>query len=84
MPTSTRCCRRRAFASDLGNLTLASPAVNREKGGKDVAEWTPRLNQCWFAASTIEVRHEYDLTVDQRERAALETILRGCDDFSMR
>ena len=75
--------RRRELASELANLTLASPAVNREKSGRDVAEWTPPLNQCWFAASTIAVRHEYGLTVDQRERDALETILRGCDDLTM-
>ena len=30
---------KRAFASDLANLTLASPSVNRhQKSGKDVAE----------------------------------------------
>ena len=27
------------FASDLDNLTLASPGVNRSKGGKDPSEW---------------------------------------------
>ena len=37
---------KRRFASDLLNLTLASPAVNRsQKGGKDAAEWLPDLNQ---------------------------------------
>ena len=41
---------KRRFASDLLNLTLASPAVNRsQKSGKDAAEWLPDLNHCWFA-----------------------------------
>ena len=34
-----------AFATDLLNLTLASPTVNRyPKSTKDLAEWTPSLN----------------------------------------
>ena len=49
------CTRDRAtrmrFATDLRNLTLASPSVNRHrKGGKDAAEWLPARNRCWFAA----------------------------------
>ena len=33
---------RRRFASDILNLTLASPSVNRsQKSGKDAAEWLP-------------------------------------------
>ena len=38
---------RAEFASDLLNLTLASPSVNRhQKVAKDVAEWLPDLNRC--------------------------------------
>ena len=34
------------FASDLLNLTLAAPAVNRHrKSGKDAEEWMPRMNR---------------------------------------
>ena len=41
---------RRRFASDLLNLTLAAPFVNRyQKKHYDAAEWMPVLNQCWFA-----------------------------------
>ena len=47
------CARDRAvrarFASDLRNLTLAPPRVNRhQKSGKDAAEWLPVRNQCWL------------------------------------
>ena len=36
------------FASDLLNLTLASPRVNRhQKVDNDPVEWLPELNQCW-------------------------------------
>ena len=82
------CARDRAtrarFASDLRNLTLASPRVNRHrKSGKDAAEWLPARNRCWFAARVVEVRRAYDLTIDPREAAVLEQILAQCDSIDM-
>ena len=74
----------RRFASDIVNLTLASPAVNRRKGGKDAAEWLPDLNRCWFASRVVEVRQKYGLTIDQREHNVLESILSGCTSTEMR
>ena len=42
------------FASDLLNLTLASPSVNRhQKSDNDAAEWFSDLNQCWYVDRTI-------------------------------
>ena len=73
-----------AFASDLLNLTLASPAVNRHrKGAKDVADWTPARNACWFVARTLEVRRRYGLTIDRREAVAAENVLRNCASTEM-
>ena len=75
---------RRRFASDLINLTLASPSVNRhQKSGKDVAEWVPDLNHCWFANRVVEVKERYHLTIDESERDALESILSGCTSTEM-
>ena len=75
---------KKRFASDLLNLTLASPEVNRhQKSGKDAAEWLPDLNQCWFAGRVVQVRQEYELTIDETEAAALETILSGCSSVDM-
>ena len=72
---------RRRFARDLDNLTLATPALNRnEKGARDAAEWLPERNRCWFAATIVAVRREYDLTIDQREAAVLDAVLKGCSD----
>ena len=68
-----------AFARDLLNLTLAHPRLNRsQKIAKDVAEWTPAVNTCWFAARTLAVRRKYRLTIDRAEAAAVERILTGC------
>ena len=72
------------FASDLLNLTLASPEVNRNlKGAKDAAEWLPDQNQCWFAGRVIAVRLKYDLTIDQREADALDRVLTGCTSTAL-
>ena len=70
---------RRRFATDLLNLTLASPSVNRnQKRARDAAEWLPSQNRCWFAARVIAVRQKYQLTIDQREADALERVLERC------
>ena len=70
---------RTRFSRDLINLTLASPAVNRQqKGARDAAEWLPDQNRCWFAQTSIDVRLAYDLTIDQREADALDRFLAGC------
>ena len=75
---------KKRFATDLRNLTLASPGVNRhQKSGKDAGEWTPRENACWFAGRVLEVKRAYRLTVDRREAAALEQILQGCASTAM-
>ena len=57
------------FASDLLNLTLAAPEVNRcwssGKCAHDAAEWLPPMNKCWFAARVVAVKRKYALTVDR-------------------
>ena len=75
---------RKRFARDLRNLTLASPGVNRhEKSGKDAGEWLPDRNRCWFAGTVLEVKRSYRLSVDAREAAALEAVLRQCPSTAM-
>ena len=75
---------RAQFAKDLRNLTLASPKVNRwQKSGKDAGEWLPERNRCWFAHRVLEVRLAYELTIDGREAAALEQILRACENSEL-
>ena len=75
---------RKTFARDLLNLTLASPSVNRhQKSGKDFAEWRPKLNACWFADRIIKVKAKYNLTIDSREKAALQRTLGACPSLDM-
>lgn len=70
---------RKRFSSDLLNLTLASPTLNRQhKRAYDAAEWMPEINRCWFANRVLQVRLKYGLSIDRREAEALERILSTC------
>lgn len=79
--------KRKQFATDLLNLTLAAPKINRcgaeGKCGLDPAEWMPTENQCWFASRVVEIKTKYGLSVDQSEAQALEAVLAGCTSFEM-
>ena len=75
---------RRQFASDLLNLTLASPSVNRhQKVAKDPAQWLPDLNQCWYVNRVLQVKLEYRLTIDRAEAEAIDLVLDGCQSTEM-
>ena len=75
---------RLRFSSDLTNLTLAGPAVNRyQKIAKDAAEWMPAENKCWYAGRIVSVKRTYALTVDVREALALEHVLAACDGTNL-
>ena len=70
---------RKAFGRDLFNLTLASPSVNRhQKIAKDVAEWLPALNQCWYVNQVVLVKRKYNLTMDQAEASKAQQVLASC------
>ena len=75
---------RKQFASDLLNLTLAGPTVNRQqKSNNDAAEWLPDRNQCWFADRVVRVRQKYGLSIDRSEADALDAVLSGCSSVEM-
>ena len=66
------------IASELDNLTIADPMVNRsQKGARNAAEWRPTHHGAWFAERVIRVKLEYGLTVDTAERDALVALLAG-------
>ena len=70
---------RKAFGRDLLNLTLASPSVNRhQKIAKDVAEWLPALNQCWYVNQVVLVKRKYNLTMNQAEASKAQRVLASC------
>lgn len=73
---------RQRFANDLDTTQLwaVSASSNRAKGDADPADWMPPSEAvyCDYAASWIEVKHTWDLTVDPDEEQALREILGGC------
>ena len=79
--------KRIQFATDLLNLTLAAPEVNRcRTGGKcglEAGEWIPDKNKCWFANRIIEIKGKYELSVDKAEAGALDAILVNCQSLEM-
>ena len=67
--------RKRAFANDALNLTLATSPTNRAKSSYDGAEWSPPQNRCWWAVVNVLVRRKHSLTIDMAERDALEEVI---------
>ena len=75
---------RQAFARDLLNLTLASPNLNRyQKVAKDVAEWLPAMNVCWYVNQVVEVKKKYYLTMDSAEAQKAQEVLSSCTSTDM-
>ena len=74
---------KQRFASDIDNLTLASPGVNRAKSGYDASEWLPKHNQCWYAGQIVTVKKKYELSFDKKEASVLRRILSQCPSTAM-
>jgi hypothetical protein len=78
---------RKQFSTDLLNLTLAAPNVNRcgtgGKCGLDAGEWMPEKNQCWFTNRVVEIKTKYGLSVNKDEASDLEAVLSRCTSFDM-
>lgn len=54
--------------------------VNQAKGDKDPAVWKPPLGSFWcvYASSWIDVKHDWDLSLQPAEKTALEQMLATC------
>lgn len=75
---------RGAYGTDLDNLTLAAPSVNRnQKSDKDPAEWMPENNRCWYVGKWVEIKKKYNLTMDQAEADSVAAVYQECDSFEM-
>ena len=67
-------------------LIAVSASSNRSKGAKAPAGWLPpsTVVHCWYIAAWIDVKHIFDLAIDQAEAAAaLTRTLEGCDDTDL-
>ncbi|KAH7345682.1 hypothetical protein B0J17DRAFT_729067 [Rhizoctonia solani] len=74
--------RRREFANDLDRpqLLAVSAMSNRMKGDKDPSKWMPSNSafRCTYVRAWIQVKHYYELTVDQAEKDKLTTLINNC------
>ncbi|CAE6403491.1 unnamed protein product [Rhizoctonia solani] len=75
--------KRRMFANDLvrPQLIAVTDTVNQAKGDKDPALWMPPLPSyhCTYIRAWIEVKHFYELSVNEAEKTALTNYLSKCE-----
>lgn len=74
--------QREAFANDLDSsqLIAVTDNVNQAKGDKGPEDWKPPVEDYWctYAIEWIDVKHTWELTVQDDEKAALEDMLDSC------
>ncbi|GHA71170.1 hypothetical protein GCM10010372_82770 [Streptomyces tauricus] len=75
--------RREAYANDLDadrSLVAVTARSNRSKSDQDPADWQPPLAdaRCPYATDWVATKLRWQLTVDDRERAALAELAAGC------
>ena len=75
---------RLAFASDYLNLTFAPSWLNRDvKVAKDLAEWLPDANRCWYANRVVMVKRKYGLSMDADEAEVARRLLQSCESVGL-
>lgn len=74
--------RREQFANDLDipQLIAVTDNVNQEKGDQGPESWRPPLTSYWctYAAMWVNVKYNYDLSVNSAEKNSLSSMLSGC------
>ncbi len=66
-----------SYINDEEVLIPTSSKTNREKSDKDITEWKPANNSylCTYAEKQVEIKDKYKLTVTEKEKAELKSIL---------
>ncbi len=74
--------KRAEFANDLvrPQLIAVSRSSNRSKGDQDPSQWKPTNRGYWceYATRWVAVKHYWQLTVTDREKATLREMLGTC------
>lgn len=53
------------------------------KVAKDLADWLPDNNQCWYANRVVAVKRKYGLAMDAKEAEVATQLLASCDSFAL-
>jgi hypothetical protein len=66
--------------TDSRHLIAVTGASNRSKSDRDPAEWMPTNKDytCEYIANWVSVKVRWSLTIDAKEKVALESNLKGC------
>jgi hypothetical protein len=77
--------KREMYANDQTDprhLIAVTGASNRSKSDRDPAEWMPtnKAYICEYIANWVSVKVRWSLTVDIKEKAALQSYLNGCKE----
>lgn len=72
--------KKELFANDSTNLIAVSASENREKGSKDITDWLPdtKAFHCQYVMRWVAVKANYELDIDPREQAAIDSLLLDC------
>jgi hypothetical protein len=65
------------FFTELRGLVPTLAKVNREKGGKNAAEWLPPNRAYWqrYVITQIQIKTKYELSATESELAVMRAIL---------
>ncbi|MGW3077843.1 HNH endonuclease family protein [Kitasatospora sp. NPDC001132] len=79
---------REAYANDLGDgrsLVAVLARSNRAKADKDISEWLPPLAsyRCTYLTDWTAVKTRWRLSVDAREREAMQQLASGCPNETL-
>ena len=86
--------QKQRFSQDPANHAASRACVNQSKGADDISEWSDadiasssacgggytvtRAGRCFLARTTLTVKSDWGLAVDQAEADALSRTLSGC------
>ena len=74
------------YANDLGErrgLVPTTTALNYSKVADDPRWYVPKVNACKYIASWIAVKGRWNMTVDKREKEAIDKVMKGCPDSKL-
>lgn len=50
---------------------------------KDLAQWLPALNRCWYVNQVVLVKRKYNLSMDRAEADTARRVLASCSSTQM-
>jgi len=79
--------KKAAYANEMdyaGHLIAVTASANRKKGAKGPEEWKPANQEYWcdYAIDWVQIKIDWELSVTKAEWAALQEMLKTCDNLT--